>query len=141
MSRILVTAGSTEVIEATLRTFVTAGDEVVIPAPSWPVYRRRLQALDASVTEVPLRASEDTWSYEGCDFLGAIGAGTRLVIVCSPNNPTGNSMAVEDLAQIAATGVPLLVDGAYWDFGPRVDAMSLIEEHPNVVVTRRALKK
>ena len=39
--RVLVGAGSTELIDATLRTFVRAGDEVVLPTPTWPVLRRR----------------------------------------------------------------------------------------------------
>src|ERR1700749_463987 len=55
VDQVLVTAGSTEVIDATLRTFVLAGDEVVIPDPLWPVCRTRLQALEARVTEIPLR--------------------------------------------------------------------------------------
>src|SRR5205823_6652295 len=58
VEQVLVTAGSTEVIDATLRTFLRAGDEVVIPAPSWPVCRRRLQALEASIVEVPLVCGE-----------------------------------------------------------------------------------
>ena len=43
----LVTAGSTEVIDAVFRTFLRAGAEVVLPDPSWPVFRRRLEALEA----------------------------------------------------------------------------------------------
>jgi histidinol-phosphate/aromatic aminotransferase/cobyric acid decarboxylase-like protein len=45
VDRVLVGAGSTELIDATLRTFVRAGVEVVLPRPSWPVFRRRLEAL------------------------------------------------------------------------------------------------
>lgn len=134
-AQILITAGSTEVIEATMRTFV-AGDEAVLPTPTWPVYRRRLQALDAQVTEVPLRADTEGWSYDVARLLEAISTTTKLVIVCSPNNPTGNAMARDDLARIAATGIPLLVDGAYSDFDPDVDQVSLVHEYPNVILTR-----
>jgi histidinol-phosphate aminotransferase len=135
-AQILITAGSTEVIEATMRTFVAAGDEVVLPTPSWPVYRRRLQALDARVTEVPLRAEAEAWDYDGRRFLETITPTTKLVIICSPNNPTGNAMARDDLAGIAATATPLLIDGAYCDFDPDVDPVSLVHEYPNVILTR-----
>jgi histidinol-phosphate aminotransferase len=135
-AQILITAGSTEVIEATLRTFVGSGDEVVLPTPTWPVYRRRLQALDARVAEVPLRAESDAWHYDVRPFLEAITATTKLVIICSPNNPTGNAMARDDLARIAATGIPLLIDGAYSDFDPDVDQVSLVREFRNVILTR-----
>jgi aspartate/methionine/tyrosine aminotransferase len=52
---VLVGAGSTELIDATLRAFVRAGDEVVLPTPSWPVYRRRLEALEARIVDVRVR--------------------------------------------------------------------------------------
>lgn len=135
-AQILITGGSTEVIEATLRTFVASGDEVVLPTPTWPVYRRRLQALDARVTEVPLRAEPEAWNYDVGPFLEAITATTKLVIICSPNNPTGNTMARDDLARIASTGIPLLIDGAYSDFDPDVDLVSLVHEFSNVILTR-----
>jgi histidinol-phosphate aminotransferase len=136
ISQILVTAGSTEVIDATLRTFVRAGDEVVIPAPSWPVYRRRLTALEARIVEVALQAGQDAWSYDPDRFLAAIGPLTKLVVLCTPNNPTGNAMALADVKRIAATGVPLLIDGAYCDFDPDNDPGSLIGKFANVVLTR-----
>src|SRR6202020_3380650 len=62
--QVLVTAGSTEVIDATLRTFVRAGDEGVIPEPFWPVCRRRLHALEAAIVSVDLEAGETSWHYD-----------------------------------------------------------------------------
>jgi histidinol-phosphate aminotransferase len=134
--QVLVTAGSTEVIDATLRTFVRAGDEVLMPAPSWPVCRRRLQTLEASIVEIPLRGDDDTWRYDADAFLEAITPATKLVFVCTPNNPTGNPMALADVRRIAATGIPLLVDAAYCDFDPGVDVVALAREYENVILTR-----
>ncbi len=134
--QVLVTAGSTEVIDATLRTFVSARDEVVVPYPSWPVCRHRLQALEARIVEVPLDAGDESWEYDTDRILAAITAATKLVVVCTPNNPTGNAMRLEDVRRIADEGIPFLVDAAYADFEPDVDLMGLVHEYDNLVLTR-----
>jgi histidinol-phosphate aminotransferase len=136
LEQVLVTAGSTEVIDATLRTFVRAGDEVLIPAPSWPVCRRRLQALEARIVEIPLYREEETWRYDADAYLEAISPGTKLIFVCTPNNPTGNPMALADVRRLAVTGIPLLVDAAYSDFDPDADVVALAREYENVILTR-----
>jgi histidinol-phosphate aminotransferase len=134
--QVLVTAGSTEVIDATLRTFLRAGDEVVTPDPYWPVCRRRLQALEAKVVAVPLEAGDTSWQYDIDRLIGAITPVTKLVVICTPNNPTGNAMEMSDVRRIAELGVPLLIDAAYTDFDPGVDLMALVHEYERVVVTR-----
>lgn len=135
-SQVLVTAGSTEVIDAAFRTFARAGSEVLIPDPSWPVYLRRLAALEAHVVGIPLTLGADGFRYEIASLLAAITADTRLIVVCSPNNPTGTAMEVADLRRIAETGVPFLLDAAYADFDPDRDPMHLVHEYDNVIVTR-----
>jgi histidinol-phosphate aminotransferase len=134
--QVLVTAGSTEVIDATLRTFVRAGDEVVIPEPFWPVCRRRLQALEARIVGVDLEAGETSWHYDVDRLIAAVTPATRLIVICTPNNPTGNAMSLADVRRLAQLQLPLLVDAAYSDFDPAVDLMSLVHEFPRVVVTR-----
>jgi histidinol-phosphate aminotransferase len=136
LDQVLVTAGSTEVIDATLRTFVRAGDEVVVPAPSWPVCRRRLQALEADIVEIPLHCGENSWDYDAGAFLDAITPATKLIFICTPNNPTGNSMSLAGLRQLADTGLPVLIDAAYYDFDPHAGVIALAREHENVIVTR-----
>lgn len=134
--QVLVTAGSTEAIEAVFRTFARAGSEVVIPAPSWPFYRRRLDALEARVVEVPLRRTPDGYRYEVDDLLVALTPETRLLVVCSPNNPTGNAMELTDIRRLADSGLPFLLDAAYADFDPARDPMPLVHEYDNLIVTR-----
>lgn len=136
LGQVLVTAGSTEVIDATLRTFVRAGDEVLIPRPSWPVCRRRLQTLEASIVEIALPCEEDTWRFDTDAFLDAITPATKLIFVCTPNNPTGNPMALGEVRRLADAGIPLLVDAAYSDFDSAQDPVTLVREYEHVIVTR-----
>jgi histidinol-phosphate aminotransferase len=134
--QVLVGAGSTELIDATLRAFVRAGDEVVLPAPSWPVFRRRLEALEARIVDVPLRSDERSYVYDVDELLGGVTPRTKLVVVCTPNNPTGNAMALDDVRRVAEAGPVLLLDAAYADFAPDVDPTPVVREHERVVLTR-----
>lgn len=134
--RVLVGAGSTELIDAALRTYVRAGDEVVLPCPSWPVYRRRLEALEARIVEVPLAVDEQSYAYDVDALLAAVTERTKLLVVCTPNNPTGNSMALADVRRCAEAGPMLLLDAAYADFDPGSEVTGLVHEYENVILAR-----
>jgi histidinol-phosphate aminotransferase len=134
--RVLVGAGSTELIDGALRTFVRAGDEVVLPSPSWPVFRRRLAALEAHIVEVPLVVSDRAYAYDVDALLAAVTDRTKLIVLCSPNNPTGNSTAVDDVRRCAEAGPMLLLDAAYADFDPDVDLSPLVHEYRSVILSR-----
>ncbi len=136
VEQVLLGAGSTELIDAILRAFVRAGDEVVLPTPSWPVFRRRLEALEARIVDVPLDAGEEAYAYDVDAMLDAVTDETKILIVCSPNNPTGNAMPTNELRRCAAAGPLLLLDAAYADFDTGDDVMRLVDESERVVVTR-----
>lgn len=133
---VLVGAGSTELIDGLLRAFVETGDDVVVPTPSWPVLRARLAALGASLIDVPLREDGRSFHYDADALLAALTPRTKLLVVCTPNNPTGNAMPLDDLRRCAEAAPLLLVDAAYADFDPEDDASPLAAEYDNVVVAR-----
>ena len=133
---VLLGAGSTEVIEATLRAFVRAGDEVVVPTPCWPVLRARLTALEAALVEVPLADDGESFAFDVDALLAAVTPRTKVVVVCTPNNPTGNSLDPDDLRRCADAGPLVLVDAAYADFDEEHDPTPLARESGRVVVTR-----
>ena len=135
-SQVLVTAGSTEVIDAAFRTFLRAGSEVILPDPSWPVFRRRLEALEAHIVDVSLTVDEHGFHYDTARVLDAISNETRLVVICTPNNPTGNAMELAEIRRIAETGIPFLIDAAYADFDATRDPMHLVHEFDNIIITR-----
>ena len=133
---ILIGAGSTELIDATLRAFVRAGDEVVLVTPSWPVCRARLTALEARLVDVPLADDGDSFAFDVDALLAAVTRRTKAIVVCTPNNPTGNSLGLDDLRRCAEAGPLLLVDAAYADFDGEHDASPLAYESRRVIVTR-----
>ena len=136
VSRLLVGAGSTELIDATLRAFVRAGDEVVLPHPTWPVFRRRLEALEARVVDVPLEHDERTYVYDVDALLDAVRPQTKILVACTPNNPTGNSLSLDDVRRLASAGPLLLLDAAYADFDATADVTPIVHESDRVVLTR-----
>jgi histidinol-phosphate aminotransferase len=109
---------------------------VVLPAPSWPVFRRRLDALEANVVETPLTAGERSYSCDVDELLARVTPRTKVIVLCTPNNPTGNSMSAGDVRRCAEAGPIVLLDAAYADFDPDVNLSPLVHEYPNIVLSR-----
>jgi histidinol-phosphate aminotransferase len=86
--------------------------------------------------EVPLDVSEYAYAYDVDALLAAVSDRTKLIVLCSPNNPTGNSMAADDVRRCAEAGPILLLDAAYADFDPDVALSPLVHEYRNVILSR-----
>ncbi len=100
-SRIVVTPGAKPSISYTLMTYVDPGDEVIYPSPGFPIYESWVEFLGA--TPVPLHLEEERGFAFGAEALrDLISERTRVIILCSPSNPTGGVLSKEDLYGIAA---------------------------------------
>lgn len=132
---VMVTNGSDQGIDLILRTFSERGDRVIIPEPSFVMYRHFAQIVGSDIF-APLYAGRDL-DYPLAAVLDAIDAKTSLVVVCNPNNPTGSVVAVGDIAKLAQKAVNGLVyvDEAYFEFS-KITAAHLIRDYPNIVITR-----
>lgn len=130
--------GSTEIIDIILRTFLTPGDEVIISVPTFAMYERRTRVNGGKPALV---AMTEDYQLDVERILSAISALTKLIFICSPNNPTGNRIPDGDVKTVLATGVPTAIDEAYYEL--EVDGRSmapLIKEYPNAIVTRTLSK-
>ena len=141
--QLLVTRGSSEAIDLLIRTFCRAGvDSIVTPSPSFSMYRHYAAVQNARVIEVPTSAAND-YAIDSAALLAACEAQTRLVFVCSPNNPTGTPLARADLLQLIeqlSEQSVVVVDEAYLEFGREASAVELLQEQPNLVVLRTLSK-
>jgi histidinol-phosphate aminotransferase len=139
---VLLGAGASEVIDAVIRAFVARGEEVILSTPTWPVYRKRLVAVEAAIREVRLSVEGMSFIYDVNAMSANVSPHTKLVIVCTPNNPTGNILTREELRALAGLGCPILVDSAYDDFTAAADRLGevgageLVKGFSNVVVAR-----
>ncbi len=130
---IFVGNGSDEAIDLLFRVFCEPKrDNVLICPPTYGMY-----AVSAEINAVEIKRVNLTANFE-LDFDAvkeAIDENTRLVFVCSPNNPTGNSFDEFDILKLAENfdGI-IVVDEAYIHFSPRESLIAEVKNHPNLVV-------
>ncbi len=132
-SQIFVGNGSDEAIDLLFRIFCEPGhDEVITCPPTYGMYRVSADINDAAVREVRLA---DDFRLDVPAILAGISDATKLIFICSPNNPTGNLMSRESVLEIARrfTGI-VVVDEAYIDFAAESSLIAELEPLPNLVV-------
>ena len=126
--------GSTDVINFVVHTFVAPGDEVIIPVPTFPMYEARVKVAGGVVVQVPMRP-DFYWDMPA--ILKAVTPRTKLIFLCSPNNPTGLQIAEKDLLQILTLGIPTFFDEAYYELEDEVITRAgLIPKYPHMLVNR-----
>ena len=137
--QVVVGNGSVALIQHLLDAVCEPGDEVVIPWRSFEAYPICVAVAGARAVRIPLTPDA---RHDVPAMLAALTPRTRVVMACTPNNPTGTILTAEELAELVA-GVPrdvvVLIDEAYLDFvtDPRAgDALTLLAGAPNLVVSR-----
>ncbi len=131
---ILVGNGSNELIEALLRVTVGPGTRVAVPEPTFSLYALLTRIVGGEAIPVPLGPDLE---YDAVELRRIrLELAVPLTLVCSPNNPTGSVLAVEEVARLCAEADGLVVvDEAYHEFSGQTVA-PLLSEHPNLVVLR-----
>jgi histidinol-phosphate aminotransferase len=126
--------GSNELIQAALTVTVGAGTRVLIPEPTFTLYRQIVTVLGGEALTVPL-TPELRFDIAA---IGERAKGERadVVIICSPNNPTGCRLEEREVFDLASNfdGI-VIIDEAYHEFSGRTVA-GLLEELPNLIVLR-----
>ncbi|MEM1300251.1 MAG: histidinol-phosphate transaminase [Pseudomonadota bacterium] len=136
--RIVLGAGSDEIISLLCQAYTTAGDEVLYSEHGFLMYK--LSALAAGAT--PVTAPETDLTVNVDALIAAMNARTKLVFVANPNNPTGTMIGNADLARLADALPPqalLVIDAAYAEYlRPSDDdgAKELARTRDNVMMTR-----
>jgi len=140
VARIAVGCGSVSLCQQLVNiTCRTSSDEVVYAWRSFEAYPIVIQVAAATARPVPLDAS---FRHDVDALAAAVTPATRLVMVCSPNNPTGTAVRRDEMERLlAAVGPDVLValDEAYREYVTDpdvVDGLDLIDAHPNLVVLR-----
>lgn len=130
---VLIGNGSNELIQAIFAGTVGAGTKVAIPVPTFTLYAMMVAANQGELIQVMLK---DDLSYDLEAWRALAKEGEAHLLLCSPNNPTGSTVAkafIEELAQ--TTSKLVIVDEAYVHFGEE-DLSPLVQKYPNVIVLR-----
>ncbi|WML67620.1 MAG: Histidinol-phosphate aminotransferase [Methanoregula sp. SKADARSKE-2] len=128
--------GMDGVIETLIRTIVSPNEAVVVTTPTFSFYSLAARAQEANVLTVP---RERDFSVKAEEIISA-GEGAKMVILCTPNNPTGNATSVEVVQEIleGIDGI-LFLDNAYVEFSD-FDYLPLLKDHGNLVIGRTLSK-
>jgi histidinol-phosphate aminotransferase len=141
--QILVTRGSSEAIDVLIRGFCTAGrDQILVCPPTFDRYRLYAGIQNAGVVRVPLLADK-SFTLDTDKILAAVDATVKIVFICSPNNPTGQSMARADIDRICsetAGRALVVIDEAYHEFATGGDFIELRNRYEHVVLLRTLSK-
>lgn len=144
--RVVLTASTSEAYSFLFKLLCDAGDEVLVPHPSYPLFELLTQ-LDG-VRDVPYRLERDAhWRIDRESVLRARSARTRAILVVSPNNPTGSRLDADDrewLVQFAADHrLALISDEVFADYllEPRPGGVSLAGEARVLTFTLGGLSK
>ncbi|MGC8517370.1 MAG: histidinol-phosphate transaminase [Steroidobacteraceae bacterium] len=140
---VLLGRGSDEAIDLLCRAFCRAGtDAVLVCPPTFGMYSVCARIQGAEVIEVPLR-SEQSFALDEQRVLERCTAMTKLLFLCSPNNPTGNLLeeaAVLRLAAALAGRALVVLDEAYLEFSGRASLARRLREFPNLAILRTLSK-
>jgi len=143
VSQLLPGRGSDESIDLVVRGFCRAGiDNVIICPPTFGMYAVAARIQGAAVREVPLLRERD-YALDAEGVLAACDANTRVVFLCSPNNPTGNALdpaAIETLMRQMSGKALIVVDEAYIEFSAQPSLTTALARYPNLVVLRTLSK-
>ena len=145
LAQLMMTRGSDEGIDLLVRAFCKAGqDGVLIAPPTFGMYAVCARVQNAKIFEVPLIDEETQWRYDVSTTLEKIRQEpVKLVFVCTPANPTGQSISLDQIRQLAnaSTGKAIVVvDEAYAEFNETPSATCLLKEFENIVILRTLSK-
>ena len=122
-----------------MHAFAGAGDEIIFPWRSFEAYPILTKVAGATPIPVPLTVD---LRHDLDAMADAITDRTRVIFLCTPNNPTGTVLHTDEVVEFLARvpeNVVVVMDEAYCHFNrddAAVDGLTLLEDHPNVVVLR-----
>lgn len=130
--RVAVGCGADELIDLILLTVIDPGDEVIIPAPTFGVYRARTELFGGVAVTVP---RDERFDLDLDAMLDAVNPRTKAVFICSPNNPSGNMASPQHIVRLLETGILVILDEAYYEIAGKT-CMALTREFDNLVILR-----
>ena len=131
--------GSDEAIDLAYRVFCNPGqDNVVAIAPTYGMYQVCADINDVEYRSVLL---DDQFDFQADKLLAACDANTKIIWLCSPNNPTGNSLNRDEMLKVLdAFGGIVIVDEAYIDFARQLSMRQELVRHPNLIILQTMSK-
>ena len=138
LDQIILGNGSNELIELTVRVFLSPGDHVVQASPTFLIYEKMVKAAGGQMTPVPL----SNFRIDLNEILKAVTPKTKIIFINNPNNPTGSVLLREEMLQFlndVPDDVIVVLDEAYIEFvsdEAAATGLELLPHHPLLLVLR-----
>jgi len=132
--QVALTNGVDEAIHVLFETFLEAGDELLLPVPTYTMYEVYASATDAGVVTIQ---TQDDLEFPFERLLSAITPRTKIIAIANPNSPSGSAATRAQLIELAqrAPHAILFVDEAYFHFHGET-VIDLVGKLPNLIVAR-----
>ena len=144
-SQIILSYGSEDILKQVIHRYLSRGERILIPKEAWWYYKKVAYEVEGMNVEYPMVKGKidgvDSFLYD-VDKIVSIyeRERPRIVLIASPNNPTGNMITKEDLGRFldACRGAIVMIDEAYWGFGSTDNSYlkPYIDEYPNLLICR-----
>ncbi|HWE63471.1 MAG TPA: histidinol-phosphate transaminase [Chloroflexota bacterium] len=132
----VIGAGADEIIDVLAKTFLDPGDAILVPTPTYSLYRITAQTMGAAIRALP---AQGDLSFD-LNALAEAADGVKAIFLCNPNNPTGSAVpAVEIERLIRRVSCLVIVDEAYAEFSGE-SVLPLVREEPRLIVVRTLSK-
>uniref|UniRef100_UPI0040488A3D histidinol-phosphate transaminase n=1 Tax=Algoriphagus sp. TaxID=1872435 RepID=UPI0040488A3D len=138
-AQIFLGNGSDEAIDLLFRAFCNPGqDNVILLPPTYGMYGVSAAINGVEVRNVPLTPD---FQLQPEKILSAVNAHSKILFLCSPNNPSGNAVKREDILFLLENfpGI-VVVDEAYIDFSEGASLLTVLDQHPNLLVMQTLSK-
>ncbi len=132
--QVLLTNGVDEAIHVLCQTYLGAGDEMLLPVPTYSMYGVYASATDARLVEVQ---ADTGFRFPLERLLQRISPATKVIAIANPNSPTGQAVSRDAILKVVDTAphAMILIDEAYFHFHGQT-VLDLIDRAPNVIVAR-----
>ncbi|MEZ4388002.1 MAG: histidinol-phosphate transaminase [Candidatus Krumholzibacteriia bacterium] len=140
-ARIILGYGCEDILKQAVHHFLPPGGTILIPSASWWYYKAIADEVNGVTVTFPLVENDEAFEFDVEALIGLKAThGPGLVLIASPNNPTGNVLARGDLLRIleAYSDTPVILDQAYFGLtrDETDDVARLTDAYPNLVILR-----
>lgn len=136
--------GGEEVIKLIVQSLINEGDETIMATPSFALYEINVNLMGGKSIKIPLK---ENFEHDFEAFVEAITPKTKIIFVCTPNNPTGNIMPKDRIDWLIANipdHVVLMLDEAYYEYAVKnpdyPESLDILSARPNTIILRTLSK-
>ncbi len=139
--RVLLSYGSEDMLKQVVHCYLREGETILLPQQSWWYYKSVAAEVSGKTVMYAIHEAGDRFAYDVKEMIRLYDEHSpRVILIASPSNPTGNSIAMEDLSTLVkhCSSSVIVLDEAYYGFGISSHAhlRELLAHHPQLVVLR-----